>query len=158
MESTLNDRDGNPASLAELDPREAARRLVAEHSHERRWLDAFAEHLDRQRPGMSLARTLDVWGLSQAQAAELFGVTRQALGKWLRRGVPAERAAVVADLAAATDLLIHYLKRDRIQAVVRRRVDRLQGRSLLDMVAAGDTRAMLRACREMFAFGLAQQQ
>ena len=63
---------------------------------------------------------MDVWDLSQAAAARRFHVSRQAFAKWLRQGAPAERATAVADLAAATDLLVRHLKRDRIPAVVRR--------------------------------------
>jgi hypothetical protein len=59
----------------------------------------------------------------------------------------------VSDLAAATDLLVRYLKRDRIPAVVRRRSALLDGRSLLELAAAGRTRDLLRACRDMFRFG-----
>ena len=43
-----------------------------------------------------------------------------AVSKWLEQGGPAERVETVADLAAATDLLVRYLQRDRIPAVVRR--------------------------------------
>ena len=53
-------------------------------------------------------------GLSQAEAARLFGVSRQALAKWVHHGIPSDRVRAVSDLAAATDLLVHYLKRDRI--------------------------------------------
>ena len=80
---------------------------------------------------------MEVWGLSQAEAARLFGVSRQALGKWLQHGIPAERAQAVSDLAAATDLLVHYLKRDRIPAVVRRPIHALEDASLLDLAGAG---------------------
>lgn len=73
-------------------------------------------------------------------------------GKWLANGPPAERAAAIADLAAATDLLVHYLKRDRIPAVTRREVSALGNRSLIDLVAQSDTRGVLAACREMFSF------
>jgi DNA-binding transcriptional regulator YdaS (Cro superfamily) len=138
--------------VAKLDPREAAERLIRFQQKQRGWLDAFAEHLDRRRSGESLARTLTVWGLSQSEAARLFGVSRQALSKWIEQGVPAERTEAVADLAAATDLLVHYLKRDRIPAVVRRAIPTLGGRSLIDLFESGDSRATLRACREMFSF------
>ena len=79
-------------------------------------------------------------------------MSRQAIGKWLRRGVPAERARAVADLAAATDLLVHYLKRDRIPAVVRRPIPVLRGVSLMGLLAQRDTQALLAACRDMFRF------
>ena len=66
--------------------------------------------------------------------------------------MPPERAGAVADLAAATDLLVHHLKRDRIPAVVRRPIPALDGVSLVDLLARGDTRAALAACRDMFRF------
>lgn len=139
-------------SITDLEPRKAAAIVAGAQEREATWLDEFAEYLDRYRAGQSLARTLRVWGLSQAAAGRLFGVSRQAVSKWIDAGVPAERTEAIADLAAATDLLIHHLKRDRIPAVVRRAADALGGRSLIDLVSEGDTRAALQACRDMFAF------
>ena len=138
--------------LQRLGPEEAALRIFAAHEHEGAWLDAFAECLDRRRSGQSFARTIKVWHLSQAEVARLFGVSRQAVGKWLQQGAPAARKAAVADLAAATDLLVHYLKRDRIAAVVRRPIQALNGVSLMDLLAEGDTPALVAACRDMFRF------
>jgi predicted transcriptional regulator len=138
--------------IVELDPREAASLVAAAQEKRRAWLDEFAEYLDRYRAGQSLARTLAVWGLSQSEAARLFGVSRQAVSKWIDNGVPVDRSEAVADLAAATDLLVHYLKRDRIPAVVRRRATAIGDRSLLDLLGQGQTRAILESCREMFAF------
>ncbi len=135
-----------------LDPEDAAEQTFAAHQHDGAWLDVFTERLDRRRAAASLARTIEVWNLSQAEAARLLGVSRQAVGKWLRHGAPAERARVVADLAAATDLLVRYLKRDRIPAVVRRPIPALDGVSLVDLLARDDTRAVLAACRGMFRF------
>jgi len=140
------------AKVVQLDPREAAAELAAAQREGSAWLDEFAEHLDRYRAGQSLARTLAVWGLSQSQLAEFCGVSRQAVSKWLEQGVPAERTEPLADLAAATDLLVHYLQRDRIPAVVRRAVAALGNRSLLDLLAAGETRLLLQSCRDMFDF------
>ena len=93
-----------------------------------------------------------MWGLSQAEAARLLGVSRQAIGKWLHRGIPPERARAISDLAAATDLLVRYLKRDRIPAVVRRPSRVLDGASLMDLLAQGDMQGLLSACRAMFRF------
>ena len=135
-----------------LDPEEAAAQIYAAHRHEAAWLDAFVQSLDRRRAGQSLARVIETWKLSQAEAARLFGVSRQAVGKWLEQGAPAGRARAVADLAAATELLTHYLKRDRIPAVVRRPIRGLDGDSLMDLLARGDTQAVLTACRDMFQF------
>ena len=94
-----------------------------------------------------------MWNLNRSEAGASFGVSRQALTKWLDGGVPEERAAAVADLSAATDLLVRHLRRGRIPAVVRRPAPALGGRSLLDLLGTGDIAAVLRACRSMFAFG-----
>jgi len=138
--------------FGKLDPRTAAEQIIAAHQDENAWLDEFTEHLDKHRSGQSLARTLSVWRLSQAEAARLFGVSRQAVGKWLERGVPAERTEPIANLAAATDLLVHYLKRDRIPGVVRRPIPMRNGASLLDLLEHGESRVLLETCRGMFSF------
>lgn len=99
-----------------------------------------------------LRRTLAIWGLTQSEAASLFGVSRQALSKWLATGIPAKRVESVADLAAATDVLIHYLKQDRIPAVVRRPIPEKANNSLLDLLGKGKTKEILETCRDMFDF------
>ena len=134
------------------DPEAAAEQIFAAHKQERGWLDAFTESLDRRRAGESVLHTLQVWGMSQAEAARLLGVSRQAVGKWLQQGAPAARADALADLAAATDLLVRHLKRDRIPVVVRRPMPALGGVSLMELLAQGDTRSLLGACRDMFRF------
>ena len=139
-------------TIGNLAPDEAAEQILAAHGHESAWLDAFAESLDRRRTSRSFARTLEVWGLSQAEAARLLGVNRQAIGRWLRQGIPPERACEISDLAAATDLLLRYLKRDRIPAVVRRPIRALDGASLAGLLGRGDTQTLLSACRTMFRF------
>ncbi len=151
---------GHPArqlnDITDLDPREAASLVATAQEDRRGWLDEFSEYLDRYRAGQSLARTLTVWGLSQSEAARLFGVSRQAVSKWIDAGLPVERTGAVADLAAATDLLVHYLKRDRIPAVVRRPIAKRHNRSLVDLLGKGRTEAILETCRDMFAFDAAQ--
>jgi hypothetical protein len=130
-------------------PERAAALLVAERPAA--WVEQLVEALDRRLAAESLRRTLTTWSLSQAEAARLFGVSRQAVAKWLAGGVPTDRAVAVADLAAATDLLVRYLRRDRIPAVVRRAAPITGGRSLVDL-AGEEPRAALDAVRAMFDF------
>jgi predicted transcriptional regulator len=147
---------GSGESVVEdLSPREAAHRLVRAHREQDGWLDRFAAELDQQRVSSSLSRILSVWQLSQSDAARLFGVSRQAVAKWMEGNLPAERAVAVADLAAATDLLVRYLERDRIPAVVRRSAAALGGESLMQLLGRGETRLVLEACRNMFDFAKA---
>ena len=152
-------------AIPKLRPEEAAERVFRAREQDNAWLDRFTECLAGYRQGPAgaasitarrsrsdLARTIGLWQLSQAKTAALFGVSRQAFAKWLERGVPADHAVAVADLKAATDLLERYLKRDRIPAVVRRPIPRLDGASLLDLLSRGETNQVLSACREMFDF------
>lgn len=140
------------AAARASDPEKEAARIYRAHRHESEWIDAFSASLDRRRAGGSLRRTLQAWGMSQAEMARFLGVSRQAVGKWRRQGAPPARAEAVADLAAATDLLVRYIKRDRIPAVVRREIPALGGVSLMGLLARGDTRSVRLACRQMFAF------
>jgi predicted transcriptional regulator len=144
------------AELVRLDPIDAAKRVLEAHRERTEWLDEFAEALDRRRSGRTLHRILAVWGLNQSEAAGLFGVARQAVSKWLDRGVPADRAEAIAELAAATDLLVRHVKRDRIPAVVRRSAAALGGKSLVELVSASRPHDVLEACRSMFDFERAQ--
>jgi len=134
--------------LTDLTPRAAADLVSTEADVA--WARRFVDELDRRVRSEPLERILELWGLSNAAAARMFGVSRQAFGKWLSTGPPAARAAAVADLAAATDLLDRYVKRERIAAVVRRQAPALGGRSLLDLAESGDTAEVLTRTREMF--------
>lgn len=140
---------GDAAWAGERRPERAAALLLEARSP--RWVRRFGDELDRRLGASELEQVLAVWDLSQSDAARMFGVSRQAVGKWLRSGVPAERSVAVADLGAATDLLVRYLRRERIPAVVRRPAAVTGGRSLLD-VASVDPGAALDAVRAMFDF------
>ena len=87
-----------------------------------------------------VARTIQVWGLSRIEEDRVVERMQQS------------RIEALLELQAATDLLVHYLRRDRIPVVVRRPIKALDGVSLADLLAHGDTHAMLAACREMFRF------
>jgi transcriptional regulator with XRE-family HTH domain len=130
-------------------PHDLAERLIAE-APDLAWLRALTDDLDRRLRTEPLERFLTLWGLSLQDAADAFGVSRQAVSKWRQDGVPAGRTPVLADLAAATNLLDRKLKRERIPAVVRRASASLGGRSLLDLVTEGRHAETLGAVRYMF--------
>ena len=138
----------NLRALVEIDPGVVASQILDAHP-DSGWLDELMHELSAGRTSGQLANVLDVWDLSQAEFAGLMGVSRQAVGKWLDH-LPADRAVAIADLAAATEVLEHYVRRSRIAAVVRRGASALGDRALVDLVADGDTGAVLLAVREMF--------
>jgi DNA-binding transcriptional regulator YdaS (Cro superfamily) len=136
------------AELVDSDPGVAAAQILGAAPNAG-WLDELIHKLSTGRPNNGLATVLETWHVSQAEFASLVGVSRQAVGKWLS-ALPPERAVMVADLSAATEVLVHYVRRDRIPAVVRRKASALGGLSLVDMIERGDTGAVLTAVRDMF--------
>lgn len=132
------------------DPGAAAARLLADHDDA--WVMTLTDELDQHLRTRRLERIMRLWGLSRTDLGAMFGISRQAVSKWLAHGVPPDRAVAVADVDAITDLLGHYLKRDRIAAVVRRRAPRLGDRSLIELIAAGRSAEALDLTRQMFAF------
>jgi len=132
-----------------LNVHDVAARLV-EQAPDERWLRSLIDALDQRIRSRPLERLLTLWQLSAAQGAQLFGVSRQAFMKWSKTGPPAERAEAVAALAAATDVLDHHLKRERIAAVVRRKAPQLSGQSLLDIASSGEHARVRSAVEAMF--------
>ncbi|MFP5331111.1 MAG: hypothetical protein ACLGHX_01915 [Acidimicrobiia bacterium] len=136
--------------LAALAPHDLAAMLL--ENHDSAWIADLADELDRRLRGRELERVLRVWDVSRTELGHLLGVSRQALSKWISDGVPPERMTQVADLAAITDLLTRYLKRDRIPAVVRRPAANLGGRSLIELVRTGRSAEAVALTRRMFTF------
>ena len=135
-------------ALTDMSPSQAATVLIAQGDQE--WARSLVDELDRAVRSQPLERFVELWGLSNAGAARVFGVSRQAFSKWLQNGPPAARCGAVADLATATDLLDRYVKRERIPAVVRRPAALLDETSLLDLATSGDTRAVADSVIAMF--------
>ncbi|GBD84861.1 hypothetical protein BMS3Abin02_01255 [bacterium BMS3Abin02] len=134
--------------ITDLSPADAAERILEEADED--WARRFVAAFDRRLRTGPLDRFLELWDLSQSAAARIFGVSRQAFSKWLTGSPPASRAAAIADLAAATEILDRYVKRERIPAVVRRPAPVLGDRSLLELASDGQTRDVLEAVRAMF--------
>jgi predicted transcriptional regulator len=126
-----------------------AERLIAE-APSLDWLREVVDELDRAVRTSALERLTTVWGLSNAEAARMFGVSRQAFSKWLENGIPSERATAVADLDAATSVLSRKLKRERVPAVVRRSAPALGRKSLYAIACEGRHREVREAVSAMF--------
>ena len=140
----LRDNEGMELPAA---PSDLARELT--ESADLEWLRELVDLLDRQVRTEPLERLVELWGLSNAAAARLFGVSRQAFSKWLSNGPPSDRTDDIASVATITDTLDRYVKRERIPAVVRRRADVLDDRSIIESLEAGEYSRTARAAEAM---------
>jgi transcriptional regulator with XRE-family HTH domain len=83
-----------------------------------------------------LLRVKDLFGLTNSEVADLFGVKRQAVDQWERSGeVPTARREKLANLLFVGELLERKLSPGRLPLVARRGADAYGGMTMLDMVA-----------------------
>lgn len=129
-------------------PEQLANELV--DSADAEWLRELVDALDRRVRTDPLRRLTTLWDLSNAAAARMFGVSRQAFSKWLATGPPADRVDDVTAVDDITTLLDRYVKRERIPAVVRRQSARLGEASIVERLEAGDYEETAEAVRSMF--------
>lgn len=101
-------------------------------------LREVVDRLDMSLSAGALEHTQRLWGISTADLGRMFGVSRQAMSKWLSHGPPGGRRAQVELLGQITSQLDRWLKRERIPAVVRRPVTMLGDRTRLDVALAGE--------------------
>ena len=140
-------RDNVPMDTSSS-PYALARELA--ESAEVEWLRDLVDALDRELRVAPLERLVVLWDLSNAAAARLFGVSRQAFAKWLETGPPGNRVDEVTAVDDITGLLDRHVTRERIPAVVRRTARNLGDRSLLEVLEAGDYELATRVMREAF--------
>ena len=81
-----------------------------------------------------LKRAMELFEIDKTELATLFGVRRQAVEQWERRGVPAERQAKLATMVAVGELLARRLRPGLLPGVARRSAPGYQGRTMLQMI------------------------
>lgn len=131
------------------EPGEVADELVA-RAPSTAWLQDVVAELRTRLQVRELERVLQVWDLSPREAAKAFSVSPQAVSKWRDSGVPRSHISMLAALIAATDELERYVRRERIPDVVRRPVETLGGRSLLEKAQRGQHAELHQVVQEMF--------
>ena len=85
--------------------------------------------------GSALRSLLSSWQLSTAEAARLFGVTRQAMQQWLEGGVPAARHPKVLAVLRIADLLSRNIQPERIPGIVRSPASGFDAATMLQLIA-----------------------
>jgi hypothetical protein len=93
-------------------------------------------------------RIREAFGLSEAELARMFGVTRQAVAQW--HDFPAGKRAKAATVLSTADLLTYRLKPGRLPMVARKPAEAYGGLSMLDMIAADRHEELLTLTRDSF--------
>jgi hypothetical protein len=95
----------------------------------------------------------DTFELTETDLGRLFGVSRQAVGQWRERGVPSNRMAKVATVAAIGDLLSHRLRPERIPGIARRPAEAYGGLSMLELIERDRQDELQAEIRRSFDWG-----
>ena len=95
----------------------------------------------------------ETFELTETELGRLFGVSRQAVGQWRERGVPSNRMAKVATVAAIGDLLRHRLRPERIPGIARRPADAYGGLSMLETIERDRQDELQAEIRRSFDWG-----
>ena len=128
-----------------------ARRDIDEHRFS--WfLKAMAAVEHEQRSVSPLRRAMLTLDLSSSDIADLMGVKRQAVDKWLLAGAPTDRMGKIGALAELADILQYRLRDGMPPVVVRRSADAYGGRTMLEVIAQGDHEWLLRSTKESFDY------
>ncbi len=143
------------STTGKISPRALVDLLTTEYEQDQSWVESVSEILNERLPVLSLSRILRVWHFSEREMEDILDVDEGAVDEWQQETIPNSMAQSISELAAATDLLIHHIKRDRIAAVVRRPIRCLDGQSLVALLSEEGTGSVLRACRDMFDFNSA---
>lgn len=93
-------------------------------------------------------RIRQAFGVSEAELARMFGVSRQAVAQW--HEFPVGKRAKAATVLAIADLLTYRLKPGRLALVARNPADAYEGVSMLDLIAADRHDELLRLTRKSF--------
>ncbi len=121
--------------------------------HHFRWfVKQVAESIHEREQASPLRRAMDTFDLTSSDMADLMGVKRQAVDKWLLAGPPPDRTPKIAVVAEIGDILQHRLREGLPVAVVRRPAEAYGGRTMLEVIAADEHEWLLRSVRDSFDF------
>ena len=129
---------------------EGAPHLLVEVAFAHRFIERvryFLSHPDDVEPMQRLMSALD---LSKTELGGLFGVSRQAVDRWKRDGIPADRQEKVSALLALVDLLERKLKPGRLPGVARRPASAYGGETMFDLVRNDRHGELLESTRTSF--------
>ncbi|MGH1506248.1 MAG: hypothetical protein ACRBI6_22045 [Acidimicrobiales bacterium] len=134
-------------------PQQCVRPRLDIDEHRFRWfLKAMAEVEYEQERTSPLRRAMTTLDLASGEVAELMGVKRQAVDKWLFAGPPIDRSEKIAAVSEIAEILRHRLREGMPAVVARRPADAYGGRTMLELIAADEHEWLLQSVRESFDY------
>jgi hypothetical protein len=116
----------------------------------RRFLRSVRRAVDLVSEDEPLRDIMSALDLNLTELGALFAVSRQAVAQWLDQGVPSDRQAKTATVAAVCDLLERKLKPGRLAGIARRPARGYGGRTMLQVVADDEHDWLLESVRDSF--------
>jgi transcriptional regulator with XRE-family HTH domain len=100
----------------------------------------------------ALSEIRSVFGLSEHELADLFGVRRESVIGWRRNGIPDTRRASVERMLDLARVLYRDLKPERIPEIVRTHDDWLTHGTMLQTIAREGPDAVYAYLRRLFSY------
>ncbi len=137
-------------------PHECTKQRPGVDEHRFAWLlKSFGDIELEQRHAEPLRRAMAILDLSSRDVAEVMGVKRQAVDKWLLAGPPSDRLAKIGAVVQIADTLRHRLRAGMPAAVVRRPAEAYGGRSMLDVITDDEHVWLAESVRASFDYATA---
>ena len=139
-----------PEKTYDLLMAEAARSRVDQATLAREAIEkALVERLAQKEDAL-LSRVIELFAVDDLDLARLFTATPKAIEQWKLSGVPADRQAKLATMAAIGELLRRKLRSGSIPGVARTVAAAYGGRTMFDMIAADEQEELLEDIRASF--------
>ncbi len=100
----------------------------------------------------SLVRLASIFALNPAEVGRLFGVSRQAVNEWRRKGVPMARVADVGRVAALADALYGRFVPERLPQIVRSALPGLGNVTILETIATRGSGSVFELLDDAFSW------
>jgi hypothetical protein len=113
--------------------------------------DLFARVYAR-RGAKALVRIAQVFGLNKTETARIFGISRQGLDEWYRKGVPMGRLGDVTRTQALANALHDRFVPERLPQIVRSPLPGLDGATILAALRTHGTIAIFDLLDRAFSY------
>ena len=134
-------------------PHQCVRARLDVDEHYLAWFSKAMGDIEfEHRSATPLRRAMTTLDLSSGAFADLMGVTRQAVDKWLVGGPPPQRLPKIGTIVEIADILRYRLREGMPPIVARRSAAAYGDRTMLDLIAADEHRWLLRDIEKMFDY------